>query len=158
MGRKASSLKLLRHRSEALQAARDVVPRRPLADEDCDLGLELRLIIERAGIDIDQPRHHLGRAIDHAQAGRTGEAACRLAAAAHPGEDPLLAFDGHGVLGEAEPADMARAAGTLAAAAVAEPLDDGLALGPIAERPAGASTFDHQATMTRPAAGANGAT
>jgi len=47
---------------------------------------------------------------------------------------------------------MARAAGALATAAMAEALDQRLALGPVAQRPAGASTRPltrrHRTTMT----------
>src|SRR5258707_15395434 len=156
MGRKAS-WSALRHCLEALQVARDIVPWRLFADKDRDLRLEPRRLVERAGVEVDHPRHHLGGAVHHAQADRTGVATRRFAAAADPRVGPRLAFQRHRAFGKAQPADMAGAAGALAAAAMAEALHQRLALGPITQRAASTSTLEHGATMTSPAAKANGA-
>src|SRR5215813_8665980 len=122
MGRKASSLRRLRHGLEALQAARDVVPGRLLADEDRDLGPEARRLVERAGVEIDHPGHHLCSAVDHALAGRTGIAAGGFAAATGARAGTRLTLQRHGTCRKAQPTDMARAAGALAGTAMAEAL------------------------------------
>src|SRR5262249_47983068 len=50
----------LRHRVVAGEVARAVVPWRALAHIDRHGGLEPRGIVERAGIEVDHARHHLG--------------------------------------------------------------------------------------------------
>src|SRR5204863_6349157 len=104
------------------QSARAVVPGRPTAREDRDLRLELRGVVERAGIEVGQAGHDLGRAVDDAVAGRAREARRRPAAATGRGVGARRAFDRDGGRVEAQPADMATPRQALAVAAMAKAL------------------------------------
>src|SRR6185436_2874739 len=129
-----------RYRLEALQVARDIVPRWPLAHEDRDRRLELRGIVERAGIEIDHALDHLRGPVDGAIAGRAREARSDAAAAARAARRARLAGDRHCPVEEGDEADVARAAHALTGAAMAEAHGQRLALRAPAQRAAGTST------------------
>ena len=136
--KKTSMLLGVRRRLETGQVARDVVPRRPFANEHSDGRPKPRGVVERTGIHVNHARHHLGRTVDYREASRAGKPRRRPPAASGACIGPRFALDRDRAVGKAQESDMPTTTGALAAPAMAEPLQARVRRGPPAERPAGA--------------------
>src|SRR5262249_57555851 len=101
---------------------------------------EARGVVGRSGIEMDLARHGLRPPERPAEAGRAGVARRGPTAAAGPGEPSGRPLQGDRALGKGDEADMACAADALARATMAKTLHQGLALGAVAQGPAGTSS------------------